>query len=158
MSTSQTRDGKNYACYLSRKVHSHANGNRHWRDAIKHPASAVRSHSLLGDILENLGSLPGRYGGVLLKSKSSDPLWEHVFWSSSCTHHLTVWAGFAVMTWGLVEDAEGKSGILDTVVQDVTWAVSACCEESSKVTYPTLGTVISDQLSHFGSASPTARS
>lgn len=126
MSTSQTRDGKNYVCSLSRKVHMHANGNRYRRDAIKHPASTVRSHSLLGNIVENLWSLPGRHGDIFLKSKHSDSLWEHVFWSSSHSHFLLFGL---VLQWqheAFWKRQKESLGYL-TLVQDVPNDTSSFC-------------------------------
>lgn len=160
MITSQTRDGKSYACCLSRKVYVRANGNRHWRDAIKHPARVVRSCSLLGGILENLWSLLGRHGGILLKSKHSDSLCECVFWSSSRTRFLLV--GLALQwqhkaLWKRQKESLGYFMLWFKMCR-MTWAVSACCDESSNVTYPMLGNVISGQLSLFGSAAPAVSS
>lgn len=159
MSTSQTRDGKNYVCSLSRKVHMHANGNRYRRDAIKHPASTVRSHSLLGNIVENLWSLQADM--------------ETFSWNQSIQTHcesmcfdlpLTVISCF--LGWfcsdNMKPSGRGRRRVWDIwhwfKMCQMTRAVSAYCDESSNITYPTLGNVISGQLSHFGSSSPTVSS
>lgn len=124
MSSSQTRDGKNYASCLSRKVYVHANGNRHWRDAIKHPASAEVLFPPWRNPRKSV--ITSRWIQRLLPEIKASRLAKRVL--SFLSHSPLVFgAGFAVTTWGLLEESEGNSGILDAVVQDVTNDMSSVC-------------------------------